>query len=316
MQYLNFIDKAIVVFLFYFPALIAFVVGTMIGSFSNVIIHRLVYYKSIWSPPSHCTSCGIEIPGNQNIPLFSYLRLRGRCSSCGQTFSSRYFWVELLSGLLYVTVVFYVYTLNWPQGLGLSWREILTFHFTSGFPPTSFPELAGLYVMFKGFVFSSMLLILAMIDLEHQLLPWRISIPGMYFGLAIAVIAPTSAQLMFNFGIHWWAGPLDAVIQAFLGLLVGGGILFLIHKFLPAGMGGGDVVLLAMIGAFVGIRAIGSAMFLGFVIGGVIAVILMLLGKAKRKTLIPFGPFLALGGLLAFYVGEDLWCWYMNFYGS
>ncbi|HDS30118.1 MAG TPA: prepilin peptidase [Firmicutes bacterium] len=287
--------------------IIAFVIGTVIGSLSNVIIHRIVFYKSIWSPPSHCASCGTEIPGYLNIPLVSYLALRGKCRFCGAKFSSRYFWVELISGLLYALVIVWIYTLPPRQGLGLGWMEVLTYNFDSP-PPLAFPtHPATMLLMLKGFIFSSFLLILTMVDLEHKLLPDRITIPGIIIALILGFVAPWNRLPLESLGTH---GVWDAYAQTILGLLVGGGILYLIAVIVPAGMGGGDIKLMAMIGAFIGIKALGPAMFSGFVIGGVIAVLLMLLGKAKRKSMIPFGPFLALGGLIGFYWGGEIFTIY------
>ncbi len=303
MTYHSLQEAILVGFIFYSPAIIAFVVGTVIGSLSNVIIHRIVYYKSIWSPPSHCTSCGTEIPGYLNIPLLSYLILRGRCRHCGAAFSSRYFWVELVTGLLYALVVLWIYTLPRGQGLDLTWMEVLTFRF-QGTPPLSFPSHpATMLLMFKGFLLSSLIVILTTIDLEHQLLPDRLTYPGIIIGLALGLVAPLDRQQLMSFGT---TGVVDAYAQAFLGLLVGGGILYVIAMIKPGGMGGGDIKLMAMIGAFIGIKALGPAMFLGFVIGGIIAVLLMILGKARRKTMIPFGPFLGLGGLIGYFWGHQL----------
>jgi leader peptidase (prepilin peptidase)/N-methyltransferase len=309
MMYHSLQEAILVGFIFYSPVIIAFVIGTVIGSLTNVIIHRIVYYKSIWSPPSHCTSCGTEIPGYLNIPLVSYLALRGKCRFCGARFTSRYFWVELISGILYALVVLWIYTLPQGQGLGLSWGEVLTYRFRSA-PPLAWPSHpATMLLLLKGFIFSSFLLVLIMVDLEHQLLPDRITIPGIIIGLVLGLVAPLDRQHLVSLGT---TGVWDAYLQTILGLVVGGGILYLIAVIVPAGMGGGDIKLMAMIGAFVGIKALGPAMFSGFVIGGVIAVVLMILGKAKRRSLIPFGPFLAMGGLIGFYWGSDIWVMYMH----
>lgn len=309
MEHLSTQESLLVGLIFYSPAIIAFVFGTVIGSLSNVVIHRLVYYRSIWSPPSHCTSCGREIPWYLNIPLVSYLVLRGRCRWCGARFTSRYFWVELTSGVLYALVVLWIYTLPPPQGFGLPFWRVITFNF-AGNPPLGFtPDLMTAALMFKGFIFASFLLILAMIDLEHKLLPDRLTIPGIWLGLLLSVAAPLDRPTIAFLGTSGWV---DAVAQAVAGMIVGGGLLWIIAALVPAGMGGGDVKLVAMMGAFVGITALGPSLFLGFVIGGVIGIILMVFGLAKRKTLIPFGPFLAMGGMIGFFWGHQIWTWYIQ----
>jgi len=306
------LEDILVFIMFYFPIFVAFVFGTTIGSLSNVIIYRLVYYKSTWTPPSHCTSCGTEIPWRLNIPLISYLALRGKCRFCGAKFSSRYFWVELTSGLMYAIVVLWVYTLPPRQGMGLGLVDVLTYNF-GGVPYLSFPEnpLTWLLII-KGFIFASMLLILAMIDLEHKLLPNRITIPGFYIGLITAVVAPVSWHPMFQFGGGWWSGPLDVLLQSLIGALIGGGLLLLIAIIAPAGMGTGDIKLMAMVGAFVGARGIGPALFMGFVFGGIISVLLLAFRKKGRKDMIPFGPFLALGSFIAFMWGPQIMAWYVS----
>jgi leader peptidase (prepilin peptidase)/N-methyltransferase len=318
LSYISPAERFLVYFLFYSPAIFAFIFGTVIGSLSNVIIHRIVYYRSIWSPPSHCGSCGTEIHGKRNIPLVSYLSLRGKCPDCGTKFSSRYFWIELMSGMLYAMIVLYVYTLPQPQGLGLSIGEMLTMKFEDGFPPTFMVDFFGLMMIFKGFVFCTLLLILTAIDLDHKLLPDRLTVAGIILGIVLFWVVPSGPERLgwFSGMDGWWVGILDTLVKMALGLLVGGGILYLIAMAVPGGMGGGDILLLAMIGAFIGIRALGPAMFIGFVLGGLIGAVLMIFGIVKRRSFIPFGPFLAAGGLVGFLYGEQLWSLYSRNFNS
>ncbi len=306
MEYLNQYERNLITLVFYSPMIMAFLIGMVIGSLSNVVIHRLPYFRSLWSPKSHCTSCGTEIPWYHNIPLVSYLVLKGRCRYCGAKFSVRYFMVELLSGLLYILVIAWIYTLPMENGgFGLTYRQVFTFDL-GGTPPLGFsPNIVTMLFMFKGFIFCSFLLILTIIDLEHELLPDRITIPGVVIGLALAVIAPLDRPTIASLGT---SGALDAVLQSIIGLLVGGGFLFILYLF--GGMGGGDWKLMAMIGAFVGIKALGPTMFVGFVAGGVIGGILLLFKRATRKSKIPFGPFLAFGGLVGFFWGHKILNWY------
>jgi len=314
MEYLSSQEKFLIGLIFYSPAILAFVIGTVIGSLSNVVIYRMVYYRSIWSPPSHCTSCGTEIPWYLNIPLLSWLALKGRCRFCGARFSSRYFWVELLSGLLYTLVVLWIYTLPPPQGFGLSMMNVLTYDLGEN-PPLGFsPDPMTMILMFKAFVFVSFLLILTMIDLDHKLLPDRFTYPGMILGLVLCFAAPLNRPEIANLGM---SGVLDAFLQSLFGFLIGGGVLYIIAILAmilaPVPMGAGDIKLVAMMGAFVGIFAIGPTMFLGFVIGGIISIILLAFRKAGMKSLIPFGPFLAMGGLIGFFWGHQIWFWYVNY---
>jgi leader peptidase (prepilin peptidase) / N-methyltransferase len=330
MQHMPLQDTLLVGLIFYFPAIFAFIAGTIIGSLSNVIIYRMIYYKSIWSPPSHCTTCGTEIPGYLNIPLFSYLFLRGRCKFCGARFTSRYFWVELTSGLMYATVVLWVYSLPPPQGLGIPFLKILTFHFEEspslGFPPNIF----AMALMLKGFIFSTLVLILSATDLEHQLIPDRITIPGAVLGLLLSVVAPLDRPTIASLGTHGW---LDAVLQSVIGLVVGAGLLLAIAwiaiKILKIpGMGGGDITLCGMVGAFVGIEAFWPSILIGFVVGGVVGLGVMIIGSiwnmlhpgGKKKyvpfkTYIPFGPFLAFGGWIGFFWGWRILSWYLGMFG-
>jgi len=322
--YLNPLEKLLVAVVFYLPIAVAFVFGTVVGSLSNVMIARMVYYKSIWSPPSHCGSCGTEIPWYLNIPIVSYLVLRGRCRFCGSRFSSRYFWVELTSGFLYALVLVWVYSLPPRQGLGIPFLKILSFRLEA-LPTLAFPaDISSLLLMIKGAIFATLLLVLSVIDLEHRLLPDRLTVSGMVLGLILSIAAPINRGVVWNFGHVWWAGPLDAVLQAVMGLLVGGGVLYLI-ALVPSGMGGGDVKLVAMIGAFVGVKAIGPSLFIGFITGGIVGAGVIIVGLIRRslgikgkgeyvpfRTYIPFGPFLAFGGIIGLMWGHHIWSWYVH----
>ena len=309
MEYLSQQERNLVALIFYAPVIMAFVVGTVIGSLSNVVIYRLPYFRSLWSPKSHCTSCGTEIPWYLNIPLVSYLVLRGRCRFCGAKFSVRYFMVELVSGILYALVMVWIYTLPTDNGgYSFTWLQVLTYNLGPT-PPLGFePNFITMLFMFKGFIYCTFLLILTMIDLEHELLPDRITIPGIIIGLILCVIVPYTRPHIASLGTQ---GIPDAVLQSVLGLLIGGGIFFVLYLF--GGFGGGDWKLMAMVGAFVGIKALWVTMFFGFVVGGVVGAILLLMRRVRwgDMTMIPYGPFLALGGIVGFFWGFDLIRWYL-----
>lgn len=243
--------------------------GLVFGSFLNVCIYRIPLRKSIIFPPSSCPNCGHRITFYDNIPVFSYLLLRGKCRHCHAHIPIHYPVVELLTGLLSMAL-FIRY--------GLSYQYILSF------------------------LFLIALLLISFIDLHHQIIPDILSIPGIFAGIAVSFIP----------GQVVW---LDSLI----GAVGGGGILYLIavvYKKMTGrdGMGGGDVKLLAMIGAWMGWRALPFIVLLssfsGIVIGGGA---LMMAGKGYRVR-IPFGPFLSLGAIIYFFFGRQILGWYYHLF--
>ncbi len=253
---------------------LAFALGAAVGSFLNVVIHRVPRQLSVVSPPSHCPACDAPIRWRQNVPIVSWLTLRGRCAACGTRISARYLTVELLTGLLAVA---------------LARRYGVSFEFVS------------------GFVFAAGLIALTWIDLDHRLLPDRITLPGIVAGLALAPLRSHGA-------------PLDGLSAAALGVLVGGGSLWLVAWLYERmtgreGMGGGDIKLLAMIGAFLGWQGVLLSLFLGSVVGSVIGVGIMIARGADTRLALPFGPFLAIGALTTLLQGEALIAWYVGTLG-
>ncbi len=232
--------------------------GLLTGSFLNVVVHRVPRRTSIAMPASHCPNCGHSLRAWENIPLLSWILLRGQCHACHQGISWRYPAIELLTGLLSAGV-----TLQW----GFSWSLISALLFTWG------------------------LLALAVIDLETQLLPDRLTKPGIVFGLII------------NASAFLWPGlALTTPLDALLGVVIGYGSLWLLATaYLKItgrqGMGGGDLKLLGLIGAWLGWQAVFMAFMIAAISGGLVAIAYLLLGKG-RDYAIPFGPYLALGGVL------------------
>lgn len=256
-----------------FPLILiaAFVFGTLVGSFLNVCIHRLPRQLSIVRPGSRCPACSTPIPAYHNVPLVSYLVLRGRCAACRATISPRYPVVELLAGLLSLAV-------------------LLQFG-----PTVSYPVF---------FAFGAALVVVTFIDLDHQIIPDRITLPGVAVGLAASFLPwflPTP-----------WLGSYPVTPGGSLGgLLLGGVGLFSIAYgyFLLTGregMGMGDVKYLAMIGAFLGWKGVLSTLFLASLFGTVIGTPLVLLRGGGRHTALPFGPFLSLGALAALFHQDAL----------
>jgi leader peptidase (prepilin peptidase) / N-methyltransferase len=250
------------------PALVAvFLFGLITGSFLNVCIYRLPRSKSIVYPGSMCTQCQTSIPWHDNIPVFSYLRLKGKCRVCKTPISFRYPMIEILSGLTAAAL-------------------FLKFGFSLETP--------------VYFVFISSLLVVTFIDIDHRIIPDSISLPG------IAVFFATS---FFLNGISY--------VDSIIGILAGGGTLFAIAWGYTAitgkeGMGGGDIKLLAMIGAAIGWKGVIFTIFVSSTVGSLIGIIVMLFSDKNMKMAIPFGPFLSMGAMAHVFFGQELISWYLN----
>ena len=214
-----------------------------------------------------CLHCGRRISWRDNLPVVSYLLLRGKCRHCRETISLRYPFVELLGGLLAVLVL---------RKFGAT-------------PP------AAVYYLFAG-----CLLVITFIDLDHRIIPDVISLPGRPVFFFATLLVP-------------WMSIKDSI----LGILAGGGSLFLVawiyHRITrKEGMGGGDVKLLAMIGALVGWRGVLFTIFVASSVGTIIGVMVMLITHKNMKLALPFAPFLALGALAYIFFGAELIEWYSH----
>ena len=254
---------------------IVFVFGAMVGSFLNVCIGRIPNDESVVSPPSHCPKCKASIAFYDNFPLLSYLWLRGKCRDCHERISPRYFLVELLTGL--VALALY-------SRFGLS------------------------YTFVVSFVFAAALIVISFIDLDVRIVPDVISLPGIIVGLVFSVVG----YFVFTDAFEIIPTPLSSLI----GILVGGGFLlataWIYEKVTGVdGMGGGDIKLLAMIGAFLGWPSIPVTLFVASVLGSVIGVGLMVATGAGRRLALPFAPFLCSGALIYLFYGEALIRFYL-----
>ena len=237
-------------------AVVALPPALALGSFLNVVAARLPEGRSLVSPPSSCGGCGTRIAWRDNVPVLSYLLLRGRCRSCDARFGPRYLAVELLTAAL-VAACF------------------LRFGLTAD--------------AFVGAFFVSVLVVLSAIDVERRILPDKIVLPS-----AVIVLA---AQIALHPGqaVEWVAASLGASLFLFLALLA-----------YPRGMGMGDVKLCLLLGAMLG-WSVAVGLMLGMLAALVPAAVLLARhGAAARKMGIPFGPFLALGAVVALFVGERL----------
>jgi leader peptidase (prepilin peptidase)/N-methyltransferase len=239
-----------------------FLFGLVIGSFLNVVIARLPDGRSIVSPPSACPRCGGLIRWYDNVPVLSWLWLRARCRSCKAKISWRYPAVELLTAVLFALAA-----RRFGPALDLGQALLL---------------LAAL-VAITG------------IDLDHQIIPDVITLPGIAVGGGLAVALHPAA----------WRDTL-------FGILIGGGLFFVIILASRGGMGGGDMKLGAMMGAFLGWKLVLLAILLGVFAGGAVAIGLLVTGTKGRKDPVPFGPFLALGAVVSLLWGNDLLAWYLD----
>ncbi|MEJ2199689.1 MAG: prepilin peptidase [Desulfuromonadaceae bacterium] len=226
-----------------FVLVFSFLLGTIVGSFLNVCIYRIPAGESIVSPPSRCPACGQRIRWFQNIPILSWILLGGKCAFCKVSISIRYPLVEALTGVLFALAVLF---------FGLGWPTLVFW------------------------LLLAMLVVITFIDLDHQIIPDVISLPGIGIGFASSFLLPW---------INW--------TDSLYGILLGGGSLFLVaagYEFLTKkeGMGGGDVKLLAMLGAFLGWKAILPVIFLSSLLGTIVGVPLMLIKGADGKLAIPF----------------------------
>jgi leader peptidase (prepilin peptidase)/N-methyltransferase len=240
--------------------IIVFTVGLMFGSFTNVIIARIPVGESIVSPPSHCPHCNKQLRTVDLVPVFSYLFLQGRCHYCQQRISVRYPLVEALCAILFLGVY-----LRW----GLSMTTL------------------------SGFIFSVILLAAAFIDIDHGIIPDRLTYPGILLGLLLS---------------FWTLGFLPAL----WGVLAFGGLMLAI-AVISGGMGGGDVKLAAAIGAFTGITGSAVTLLMASLLGAIFGLGVMAVNKTGRKTPIKFGPFLALSAYTAYLFADNIVFWYLGF---
>ena len=256
--------------------IVVFLFGLIVGSFLNVCIYRLPRSLSIVSPPSACPICNSPVKPWDNVPLLSYLVLGGKCRKCKEPISLRYPVVEFLNGMLFWAVTHF---------FGMGWH---------------IPFL---------FMLVSALVVITFIDLDFQIIPDAITLPGIVIGLLSA-----SFLLPDPFSVQH-STPVLSIVgfkNSFAGLLFGGGLFYLIAVLSKGGMGGGDIKMMAMVGAFMGWKSIFLTTFIGSLTGSVVGIFLMIAKGKGRKSKIPFGPFLALGALITLFFGKIILKWYFQ----
>ena len=252
------------------PYVFVFLLGSIIGSFLNVCIYRVPRKLSIVVPSSRCPSCNNSIKPWDNIPIFSYFFLGGRCRVCKSKISLIYPLVESLNAVMYVFIL---------------WRFGFALH-------------TPLY-----FIFCSTLIVISFIDLEFQIIPDKITLPGIPIGIIVG---------SFLFPDPFMRYTILGLKASLIGFVVGGGVFYALALVSRGGMGGGDIKMMAMVGALMGWKAVLLISFIGSFIGGVFGIFLMIFKGKGRKTKIPFGPFLALGSLITLFYGEEIFYWYLN----
>jgi len=246
--------------------ILIFILGSVIGSFLNVCIYRLPRGESLAFPPSHCPHCNNKIRWFDNIPIISYALLRARCRFCARPISSRYVIVELTQALL-----------------------LLAFYEAFGLGP-------------EFFIFSLLgaaLITATFIDFEHQLIPDVITLPGIFIGLAAAFLFPS---------IMTETESSSAVVNSLAGILAGGGSIYAVGlfgrwAFKKEAMGGGDVKLMAMIGAFIGWKLVLLVFFTAPFFGSVVGIILKI---KDNREIIPYGPYISLAAIITIFYGNEI----------
>lgn len=240
--------------------------GMIVGSFLNVCIYRLPLGRSIAWPGSACPSCARAIAWYENIPVLSWVGLRGKCRTCRAPISPRYPFVELLTGAMFAVAFWY-------------------------YGPT--------LLFVSRILFGCSLIVLFAIDLEHQLLPNVITLPGIVVGFLFSFVS----------GPGW--------LSSLIGILIGGGILLAVAEGYyrlrhEEGLGMGDVKMLAMVGAFLGWPATLMTLMMGSIAGSVVGMLLVASRRGDMKYALPFGTFLAMGAALSATVGPSLLTWYVS----
>ncbi|MCA9471294.1 MAG: A24 family peptidase [Nitrospirales bacterium] len=246
---------------------VVFFFGLLFGSFLTVCVYRIPRELSIVFPRSACLHCEQTIPWYDNIPVLSFLLLRGRCRQCQAPILPRYPLIELSNALGYMAIL-------WR--FGWTWESLI-------------------YA-----IFFSALLVITWIDWDHQIIPDVISLPGILLGvLAASTVLPTG------------------LLNSIVGILVGGGVLLFMawlspYLFGKEGLGGGDIKLLAMVGAFLGWQAALTTLMFASIVGSILGIILLSCKIVKRGQYIPFGPYLALGAIISLFWGPALTDWYFG----
>lgn len=246
--------------------LLIFIFGSIVGSFLNVCIYRMPREESIIVPGSRCALCKKPIPWYDNIPLISYILLKGKCRFCSQKIAPRYFLVELITAIIFASL---------------------------------FARFDFNYMFLVYAILSSMLIVITFIDLEFQIIPDSISLGGIVLGIIFSAVLPG-----LQHAVNWK----EALFNSFLGILIGGGLVYLAGilgkaAFKKDSMGGGDVKFLAMLGAFLGWKIAIIIFFLAPFFGLPAALYTKFV---KKQDIIPYGPYISMAGIAVIFWGDKI----------
>ena len=279
----------------------SFGLGACIASFLNVVIWRVPRGESIVSPPSHCPKCDAPIKWYQNIPILSWLALRGKCANCRAPISPRYILIELLGGLLFLAALVRMIPNICHHG------GSLVIH------PGSF--MNAWVALLVSWIWISLMIVGSMIDYDHKLLPDFVTIGGMILGVAVGV-GDSLASVLAG---HDITGVWFLAVDTIGGLALGFGLLWLIRwlgsiAFKREAMGMGDVFLMGAVGALFGPVAVLVTLILSSVFGSVVGLSMVALSKTKfgKFVEIPYGPYICMGCLAWMFYGPELVNWYVR----
>lgn len=271
-------------------SLAVFILGLLIGSFLNVCIQRIPAEESVVSPGSRCPACRAPIKPYDNIPVLSWLLLGGKCRNCKKRISALYPAVELLTALLFVACYL---------AFGASFEAL------------------------KWAVFSSLLIVLTITDVRERILPDKVNFAGLGLGIALSFFTRPmdGAALWLSHRLFAFPppDPVLSLVDALLGAAVGSGLLWVVGEGYfrlrgREGMGQGDVKMMAMAGAFLGVKRTLLTILVGSLLGSAIGLAVIALAGKDRDYELPFGTFLAAGALLTMFFGTPTLAWYQAFF--
>lgn len=273
----------------YMFGVLAFAWGACVGSYLNVCIYRIPEGLSTVRPRSHCPNCKTLIPWHLNVPLAAFLLLRGRCRSCGVSISPRYFLVELLTAVLFLLALLKFPLSSAPPPLGLV-------------PAEHWALLPVYWLIIGGLILGTF------IDFAHMILPDRVTLGGIAFGLLLSLAIPS---------LQGTDSHVRALAASAFGAAMGWGLIWLVRNlgslaFRQEAMGFGDVKLMGAVGAFLGWKAVLFNILVSSLAGSLVGIALVVLRRREMQGKIPYGPYIALAAVLWLFWGENLWALYMN----